>query len=183
MLELERINQCLQDRLQEGQLEEVTATTAARWLAEAGLLRDSDAQPGSPLRQLLRAGQILGAHQRPDRPQGRWWIRRTPSGYHAHVYYDDARRADAAAVRDALGSAFPVKLGRWRDEPVGPHPAPMYQVAFAAEDFGRIVPWLMLNRRELTILVHPETGEAVGDHSDRALWMGQKLALRLNRLG
>ena len=164
-------------------MKEVAAIPAARWLAEAGLLRESSARPGLPLRRLLRAGQILGGDQRPDRPQGRWWIRRTPYAYHAHVYYDCASRADAAAVRDALGSAFSVQLGRWRDQPVGPHPAPMYQVAFAPEDFGRIVPWLMLNRRKLTILVHPETGEAIGDHSDRALWMGQKLPLRLDGLG
>ena len=65
------------------------------------------------------------------------------TGYHAHVYYDDASRADAAAVREALDTRFTVKLGRWRDAPVGPHPEPMYQVAFAPDQFDGIVRWLM----------------------------------------
>ena len=104
------------------------------------------------------------------------------TGYHAHIYYDDASRADAAAVREALGARFTVRLGRWRDEPVGPHPEPMFQVAFAADQFDRIVPWLMLNRRGLTVLVHPETGHDLEDHRDRALWMGRVLGLNLDVL-
>ncbi|MDD9982164.1 MAG: DOPA 4,5-dioxygenase family protein [Gammaproteobacteria bacterium] len=104
------------------------------------------------------------------------------TGYHAHVYYDEASRADAAEVREALDARFAVRLGRWRDEPVGPHPEPMYQVAFAPDQFNRIVPWLMLNRRGLTVLVHPETGHDLEDHRDRALWMGRVLELRLDVL-
>ena len=32
--------------------------------------------------------------------------------YHAHVYYDDASRATAAWLRDALAARFEVRLGR-----------------------------------------------------------------------
>ena len=101
------------------------------------------------------------------------------SAYHAHVYYDDASRADAALVRDEIAARFETRLGRWRDGPVGPHPEPMYQVAFEAALFPEIVPWLMLNRRGLTILVHPETGDGLADHRDHAIWMGRTLALNL----
>ena len=104
------------------------------------------------------------------------------AGYHAHIYYDEASRAAAAAVREALDAHFTVKLGRWRNEPVGPHPEPMYQVAFAPDQFDRIVRWLMLNRRGLTVLVHPETGQDLEDHRDRALWMGRVLDLNLDVL-
>ena len=104
------------------------------------------------------------------------------TGYHAHIYYDEASRADAAVVREALDAHFTVKLGRWRDEPVGPHPEPMYQVAFAPDQFDRIVRWLMLNRRGLTVLVHPETGQDLEDHRDQALWMGRVLDLNLDVL-
>jgi DOPA 4,5-dioxygenase len=55
----------------------------------------------------------------------------------------------------------------------------MYQVVFATLDFGKIVPWLMLNRQGLDILVHPETGDDLQDHRDNALWLGEKLKLRL----
>ena len=108
------------------------------------------------------------------------------TGYHAHIYYDEASRTDAAVVREALDALFTVRLGRWRDEPVGPHPEPMYHplmVAFAPDEFDRVVRWLMLNRRGLTVLVHPETGHDLEDHRDRAVWMGRVLDLKLEVLG
>jgi aromatic ring-cleaving dioxygenase len=103
-------------------------------------------------------------------------------GYHAHVYYDADSRDAAAQLRDQLERNFAVELGRWRDEPVGPHPQAMYQVKFAPAEFARIVPWLMLNRGGLTILVHPETGDDYTDHAFHALWLGEKLSLRLDVL-
>jgi len=104
-------------------------------------------------------------------------------GYHAHVYYrNDLERAQAAELRAAADDRFEVQLGRWRDRPVGPHPAPMYQIAFAADLFARFVPFLMLNRRGLTILVHPETGDDVADHDIFPLWLGAKLDLDIDFL-
>lgn len=100
--------------------------------------------------------------------------------YHAHVYYDEASRQVAARLRQALESRFEVEMGRWREAPVGPHPQPMYQVKFAVGEFARIVPWLMLNRRGLTILVHPDTTDVLRDHAVHALWLGEKLQLRLD---
>ena len=106
----------------------------------------------------------------------------TIHNFHAHVYYDPTTREAAARVRDAVAEQFEVELGRWRDEPVGPHPKSMYQVKFAPELFGRIVPWLMLNHQGLDVLIHPSTDDAVGDHTHRALWLGEKLALNIDIL-
>ena len=103
-------------------------------------------------------------------------------GYHAHVYYDHDSRETAARLREAIEQGFAIVMGRWRDEPVGPHPQSMYQVKFEPSEFARIVPWLMLNRAGLTILVHPETENAYLDHAENALWLGQKLNLRLDGL-
>ncbi len=105
------------------------------------------------------------------------------TGYHAHIYYDEASRPAAALVREALPARFDVRLGRWRDGPVGPHPRAMYQVAFAPDQFDRIVPWLMLNRAGLVVFIHPITGDDLADHSDHALWLGETLALDLGGLG
>ncbi len=181
---LRAINKHLQSRLQQDNRESVPAVEAAQWLADTGLLPDSSSRPGLPLRRLLRANRIFGQEQVPPRSGGRWHVRRLPpiTGYHAHIYYDETSRADAAVVREALAGHFSVRLGRWRDQPVGPHPQAMYQVAFAPEEFDQIVPWLMVHRRGLTVLIHPETGEALGDHAERALWMGRKLRLRLRGL-
>jgi DOPA 4,5-dioxygenase len=102
--------------------------------------------------------------------------------YHAHIYYDAGTRDRAAELREDIGSKFTVELGRWHDEPVGPHPQAMYQVKFAPTEFSGILPWLMLNRRGLGILVHPNTGDAYEDHATHALWLGDKLKLRLDVL-
>ena len=104
------------------------------------------------------------------------------TGYHAHIYYDPTTRPVAAEIRAAIEERFDVRMGRWRDEPVGPHPKPMYQVAFATDVFPEIVPWLMLNRHGLTILVHPETGEDIPDHEHHPLWLGEVLPLDIEFL-
>ena len=102
--------------------------------------------------------------------------------YHAHIYYDAGTRDIAAELREDIDYKFTVELGRWHDEPVGPHPQAMYQVKFATKEFPRLVPWLMLNRLGLNILVHPNTGDAYQDHATHALWLGNKLKLRLDVL-
>lgn len=102
--------------------------------------------------------------------------------YHAHIYYDAASRPAAERLREEIERRFEVVMGRWRDEPVGPHPQPMYQVKFDPPEFARIVPWLMINRAGLTVLVHPDTGDAVADHAVHPLWLGRKLDLRIDIL-
>jgi aromatic ring-cleaving dioxygenase len=103
--------------------------------------------------------------------------------FHAHVYYhDDKSREIAANIRTYTEINFDVTMGRWRDQPVGPHPTPMFQIAFAPSVFEDIVPWLMLNRDGLSILVHPSTGDDVVDHRDSPLWLGEKLALNIGFL-
>ncbi len=100
--------------------------------------------------------------------------------YHAHIYYDPTTRDRAARLRERVAAAFPTAtLGRWHDAPVGPHPQSMYQIAFPRELLAAFVPWLMLNRGGLTVLLHPETGDDYADHTDHAAWFGAVLPLRL----
>jgi DOPA 4,5-dioxygenase len=40
----------------------------------------------------------------------------------------------------------------------------------------------MLHREELNILVHPETGDDVADHTLHSLWLGEKLELNVEVL-
>jgi len=100
--------------------------------------------------------------------------------YHAHVYYDPASTRDRAQrLRERVASAFPgATLGRWHDALVGPHTRAMYQIAFPSELLTTLLPWLMLNREGLSILLHPETGDPVRDHTDHAAWLGAVLSLR-----
>jgi aromatic ring-cleaving dioxygenase len=100
------------------------------------------------------------------------------ASFHAHVYFADAaQRATALALREQIGARFAVTLGRVHDRLVGPHARAMYQVAFDVATFGNFVPWLMLNRQGLTVLVHPNTRNERADHLVHALWMGEVLEI------
>jgi DOPA 4,5-dioxygenase len=100
----------------------------------------------------------------------------TIQSYHAHIYFDGAeQRRVAEVVREEIARRFSVLMGRWHDRLVGPHTRPMYQVAFSPAEFARFVPWLMVNRRGLAVLVHPNTGRPKADHMIHALWLGEIL--------
>ena len=44
------------------------------------------------------------------------------------------------------------------------------------------MPWLMLNRERLDVLVHPLTESSYDDHSKNALWLGTPVPMRLDVL-
>ncbi len=102
--------------------------------------------------------------------------------YHAHIYYDPATKANAAKLRQWVEQRFQVRMGNWHDVPVGPHPQAMFQILFGAELFPTLVPFLMLNRLGLTVLVHPETGRPRDDHLQNPLWLGAVLKLNTDIL-
>lgn len=102
----------------------------------------------------------------------------TIRNYHAHIYFDGpAQRGVAEALREEIAQRFSVLLGNWHDRLVGPHLRPMYQVAFATAEFARFVPWLMINRRGLAVLIHPNTGHPKPDHLLHAMWLGEILGV------
>ena len=104
----------------------------------------------------------------------------TIKGYHAHVYFDADTREPAQAVREAVEARFPsLRMGRWHEKPVGPHPCWSYQIALGPELFPEIVPWLALNRRGLSVFVHPESGDDLADHRDHDMWLGRSWELKL----
>jgi aromatic ring-cleaving dioxygenase len=103
------------------------------------------------------------------------------AAYHAHVYYHPQKtRRPAERLRARVALAFPqARLGRWHDELVGPHSRSMYQIAFPSSMLAAFLPWLMLNRGSLSVLLHPETGDDYRDHTAHAAWLGPPLKLRL----
>jgi aromatic ring-cleaving dioxygenase len=74
-----------------------------------------------------------------------------------------------------------------QDEPVGPHPIGQFEInLFTPAQFGALVPWLVVWRGPLSILVHPNTvtpdgqtraERVVRDHTERAIWLGERLPL------
>lgn len=74
------------------------------------------------------------------------------------------------------------------DKPIGPHPVAMFEVNLhTPAEFGAFIPWLAIWRGPLSALVHPNTSEAGSkreiekrNHTQRAMWMGEKIALDLS---
>ena len=102
--------------------------------------------------------------------------------WHAHVYFDAASRDAAWALRERLEKIFTIEMGRFHEKPVGPHPRFSYQVLFQPDQLGPLLAWLALNRGDLTVFVHPNTGRQLADHRDRAIWLGRQETLDLSVL-
>jgi DOPA 4,5-dioxygenase len=100
--------------------------------------------------------------------------------YHVHLYYDGTSKQHAANLRRELKKRFgkQVNIGRWRDKaPQGPHPVSHFQVDFSIELFNILVPFLALNRGDLNILLHPNTGNGFEDHTRNVMWIGPSIPL------
>jgi aromatic ring-cleaving dioxygenase len=102
--------------------------------------------------------------------------------WHAHIYYTPGTRGHAAALREWVEKKFTVRMGRWHEEKVGPHPQAMFQIAFEIDQFAKLVPFLALNRQDLTVLVHPNTKRERDDHTKHAMWFGAVLPMDLSVL-
>ena len=107
------------------------------------------------------------------------------ASWHAHVYFDSASRDSAAKFREVVAAQFgdQVRVGRFHEREVGPHPRWSFQVEFAPPAFQDVVSWLALNHGALDVFVHPNTGNELRDHRDCALWLGQSHALNLQAVG
>jgi aromatic ring-cleaving dioxygenase len=102
------------------------------------------------------------------------------SGYHAHIYFDAASADRARVVCEAAAVDFGVTMGRMHVNPVGPHPMGSCQLTATPDQFGRLLPWLALNRDGLIVFAHPDTGQDLADHRDHAIWLGVGLDLNLS---
>ncbi|MEM7217305.1 MAG: DOPA 4,5-dioxygenase family protein [Pseudomonadota bacterium] len=100
--------------------------------------------------------------------------------YHAHVYYDAASEAAARALCIGAWQHAQIALGRFHRKPVGPHPEWSCQLSFDADEFDRVVPWLDAHRGDLSLLVHPITGDALAEHSTHASWLGESVPMNLD---
>jgi DOPA 4,5-dioxygenase len=102
------------------------------------------------------------------------------TGWHAHVYFDTDTKSAAQALCEDVARRFGVTMGRMHDRPVGPHPMGSCQLSVPPEAFAAVIPWLALNRGDLTVFAHAETGDALADHTRHVLWLGESRALDLS---
>ena len=97
--------------------------------------------------------------------------------YHAHIYWSTPeQRSNALSLREPL-SNLECGLGRVWDQPIGPHPLPMYQVNYCSSN--QIDVEYLLGKSGLTILLHEDTGDDLRDHTEGTRWLGETLELDL----
>jgi aromatic ring-cleaving dioxygenase len=104
--------------------------------------------------------------------------------YHFHVYFDEHSSAAAAALRRRLRQQrqFVVDTGPLRRQPMGPHPLPQFLAVVAPAALEPALRWLMLEHGQLVVLLHPNSGHELLDHTVRAFWLGTPVALDHRRL-
>ncbi|QPH18956.1 hypothetical protein C2857_004082 [Epichloe festucae Fl1] len=115
----------------------------------------------------------------------------TRGGFDIHIYHLQQNAEQTKYARELwerIRREFPeLRVYRFWDRPVGPHPVAMFEVnVFSPAEFGAIVAWLAVWRGPLSVLVHPNSVPRQGedkchvqlrDHTQRAIWMGERLPL------
>ncbi|KAI9644521.1 hypothetical protein NHQ30_006542 [Ciborinia camelliae] len=112
--------------------------------------------------------------------------------FDVHIYYYQKNAEQAKFARELwerVRREFPeLRVYRFWEVPIGPHPTAMFEVnLFTPEQFGAFIPWLVINRGPLSALIHPNTADENGepldeirDHTQRAIWMGERFPLDLS---
>jgi aromatic ring-cleaving dioxygenase len=105
--------------------------------------------------------------------------------FHSHAYFDheslegvaEARAFMALASR-TFASTPHVEVHSLVPRPAGPHPRGSFEVLFTREAFADYVSWLMFERpSRISVVIHPLTRSQTLDHTSRALWLGERLAM------
>ncbi|TXT12859.1 hypothetical protein VHUM_01260 [Vanrija humicola] len=161
---------------------------------------DTSALPPLPDARAPHPQYTPGPWLNPPRPDGgrspyygglfRGWGEhaRAKDNWDIHVYAKPGNKTErefSARLHDAIRREFPeVHLYTFYDRPVGPHPIPQFELdVFGSDQLGALLSFLVANHGPLSVLVHPNTGDARGDHDQRAIWLGPKLVLDLESLG
>ena len=101
--------------------------------------------------------------------------------WHAHIYYTDADRPAAEALRSEFrGYPEVAFVGQMTDRGVGPHPIPQYEVHFVERSRDAVV--AAIEASGLRALVHPLTDDDLADHTTLAHWIGEPLELDVRTL-
>lgn len=109
--------------------------------------------------------------------------------YDFHIYYfahNQNSLKESEALREKLLADFPEDAANGsilvkklpNDKVIGPHPTQFWEAdVLRPEVFIKVLSWFQLHHGNLSVLIHPQTGDDLKDHFDHALWLGDKLPL------
>lgn len=105
----------------------------------------------------------------------------TISEFHCHVYYHSHNRDSANSLREAVLqlAGGRLQVSTLSDGTRGPHVMPMFGIHFKPQDLPEVLGFLMKNHGPHSVLLHPETGNELLDHTHHAFWLGEKMPLNL----
>ena len=96
--------------------------------------------------------------------------------WHAHIYFSDEDRGEAAALRESFRSNPQICfVGQMIDGPIGPHPIPQYEIHFL--EAARPAMVALIEASGLRALVHPLTDDDLADHTTLGQWIGEPVQL------
>lgn len=104
--------------------------------------------------------------------------------YHAHVYFALNQTALASAVRDNILKDIPqiTYAGQLIPLSVGPHTMPMFELHIPASMINYAKASIDALREGLSVLIHPVQQDELDAHTRAAIWLGEKLPLKLDML-
>ena len=100
--------------------------------------------------------------------------------FHAHIYYDKETLNKAKELIQKANLLDYIEVGRMHEKPVGPHPMWSCQLLCLTKDINRLIPWLMNNRDNLKVFIHPVSDDDLKDHTVHTMWLGKSVELNLN---
>jgi aromatic ring-cleaving dioxygenase len=109
------------------------------------------------------------------------------SGYDLHVYFFPNNQQSKGyadnLVQQAQKQWSSLRIKMF-DAPIGPHPLPMFEIDIPQNfsGFSDIVSWIMVNRGNCSVLLHPHTDDEIRDHTLSATWIGTPVPLDFGKL-
>lgn len=127
----------------------------------------------------------MGMETRPFKVNSKLLPAGFPREFDAHIYFESKDLEKATQLRDKIKTHFKDEtffVGDMITEPIGPHSLPMFEANFPQEIFTEVVLWLMKERGDFNVLVHPLSGDGYYDHTQGAMWLGHEETLNYSIL-
>lgn len=104
--------------------------------------------------------------------------------FHAHLYFSVTEIPLASQVREDIAKALPylTYIGQLIPMPIGPHAKPMFEMHIPAHKIAQATTTLDALRKGFSVLIHPVQVDELAAHTIEAVWLGEKLALKLDVL-
>lgn len=97
--------------------------------------------------------------------------------FHVHIYFEAKDIALARTLAEAARKLDMFEIVKFHDQPVGPHPASMFEMHFKEPCYRGVLEWVKNNRGPFTAMIHQDTGDDYKDHTDHIQWIGKQLPL------